>query len=92
MREELAREHNRPATASDALPAVSASPRDPQADLERREAIAQQIETYRGLGTITDAQMQELQAEIAHLDAASRSQMMSRLIRALNSGDIKGRL
>jgi hypothetical protein len=92
VREELARERNRPATANDALPAVSAPPRDPQADLERREAIGQQIENYRAMGAITDTQMQELQAGIAQLDPASRKQMMSRLIRALNSGDIKGRL
>jgi len=36
--------------------------------------------------------MTELQAEIAKLDDASRRQMMSKLVRALNSGDIKGRL
>jgi hypothetical protein len=76
----------------DAAPAVAQRPRDVSADLHRREAIAQQIETYRATGTITDAQMQELQADIAKLDEASRKQMMSRLLRALNSGDIKGRL
>jgi hypothetical protein len=36
--------------------------------------------------------MQELQAGIAQLDDASRKQMMSKLMRALNSGDLKGRL
>jgi len=33
-----------------------------------------------------------LQADIAQLDAASRRQMLSKLTRALNTGEIKGRL
>jgi hypothetical protein len=41
---------------------------------------------------MTDAQMQELQTSIAQLDEAGRKQMMSKLMRALNSGEIKGRL
>lgn len=75
-----------------ATPAVAPRPRNPSADLQQREVVAQQIEAYRATGAITDAQMQELQAEIAKLDDASRKQMMSKLIRSLNSGDIKGRL
>lgn len=54
--------------------------------------IEQRIDAYSAAGSITDSQMQELQAEIAQLDEASRRQMMSRLVRALSSGDIKGRL
>jgi multidrug resistance efflux pump len=65
---------------------------DPSADRQRRESIEQRIEAYSAAGSITDSQMQELQAEIAKLDEASRRQMMSKLVRALNSGDIKGRL
>jgi len=30
------------------------------AELQQRDVVAQQIEAYRGTGTITDAQMQEL--------------------------------
>lgn len=88
VREELAQSDAR----ADPAPTVAPRPRDVSADLHRREVIAQQIEAYRATGTITDAQMQELQADIAKLDEASRKQMMSRLLRALNSGDIKGRL
>jgi TolA-binding protein len=62
------------------------------AGARRREVVAQQIEAHAAAGSITDAQMQELQAEIAQLDDASRKQMMNKLIRTLNSGDIKGRL
>lgn len=90
VREELAR---LPLSAQgNASSSVEAQPRNPSVDVFQRDAVAQQIEAYRGAGTITDAQMQELQTNIAQLDAASRKQMMSKLIRALNSGEIKGRL
>lgn len=69
-----------------------AAVRDEASDRLRQERIAQQIEAYQAAGSITDAQMQELQAQIAGLDDASRKRMMSKLIRAMNSGDIKGRL
>jgi hypothetical protein len=75
-----------------ASPAAAPTPRKPAIDADRREAVAQQIEIYRGVGAITDAQMQELQVEIAQLDGAGRKEMMSKLVRALNSGEIKGRL
>ena len=87
VREELARLQSSAQGTS-----LEAQPHNPSTDLHQREAVAQQIEAYRGAGAITDAQMQELQADIAQLDDASRKQMMSKLIRALNSGEIKGRL
>lgn len=91
LREELAQEHNRP--VADSLPATPAPPHNPSAaELQQRDLVAQQIEAYRAVGTITDSQMQELQADIAKLDAMSRKQMLSKLTRALNTGDIKGRL
>lgn len=98
IREELARLQSRSDTAaSEVRPALAAhagndSARDDSANRYAREAIAQQIETYRAMGSISDAQMLELQAAIAKLDEASRKQMMSRLVRALNAGDLKGRL
>lgn len=67
-------------------------PRNLSLDALRTEAVAQHIEAYRGAGSITDAQMQELQTDIAQLDQAGRKQMMSKLMRALSSGEIKGRL
>lgn len=88
IREELSRLQSAPRPLAEA----SARPRDPAAEQRRRETVAQQIEAYQAAGAISDAQMQELQADIAQLDDASRRQMMSRLMRALNSGDIKGRL
>jgi hypothetical protein len=91
LREELAQEHIRP--VQEPIQPDPARPRTPSpAELQQRDVVAQQIEAYRGTGTITDAQMLELQADIAQLDAASRRQMLSKLTRALNTGEIKGRL
>jgi hypothetical protein len=92
IREELARLQIQPATQGSASPVVATRQRDPVSDARQREVVAQQIEAYAATGAITESQMQELQADIAQLDDASRKQMMSKLIRALNSGDIKGRL
>jgi hypothetical protein len=93
IREELSREHVRPAAANDISPATPKPPRAPTAaDLQQRDAIAQQIEIYRAAGTISETQMLELQSAIATLDDASRTQMMGKLMKALNSGDIRGRL
>lgn len=91
LREELAQEHIRP--VEEPIPTVPSPPRNPStAELQQRDVVAQQIEAYRATGTITDAQMLELQADIAQLDGASRRQMLSKLTRALNAGEIKGRL
>ena len=93
IREELAQQHNRPASVHDTSAAQSAPPRAATAaDIQRRDNIAQRIEAYAAMGAISDTQMMELQTDIARLDPASRRQMMSRLVRALNSGDLKGRL
>lgn len=92
IREELAQQHNRPVEHN----ASAAQPAPPRAataaDLQRRDNISQRIEAYAATGAITDAQMMELQADIARLDPANRRQMMSKLVRSMNSGDIKGRL
>ena len=75
-------------------PAQNATPapaRDVQSELRQRETVAQQIEMYRGIGAIDDAQMTELQEQIATLDDDGRKQVMSKLMRAMNAGEIKGR-
>ena len=58
---------------------------------ERREQVAQQINYYRSVGSISDVDMQKLQLDIARLDPSSRSQMLRELNRALNSGQLEGR-
>jgi hypothetical protein len=91
LREELAQEHIRP--MHEPIPTAPSPSRSPStAELQQRDVVAQQIEAYRATGAITEAQMLELQADIARLDAASRRQMLSKLTRALNTGEIKGRL
>ena len=93
IREELARLqdqlHTQDVVAS---PAVAERPRNESTSREERDAVAQRIENYRAMGSISEVQMLELQAAIVRLDAGSRKQLMSRLIRAWKSGEINGRL
>ena len=58
----------------------------------QREQVAQQLNYYTSVGRISDADMQKLQGEIAKLDEASRTEMLRMLTRALNSGQLEGRL
>ena len=72
--------------------AISASSLD-AAELEyQRDHVSQQIDYYSSVGIISDLEMQQLQMEIAKLDATNRNEVLSQLIRALNSGRLDGRL
>ena len=92
IREELAQLRVRPTQATNGSAKLSARSHDDPAAHSQQELIAQQIETYKAVASITDEQMQELQTGIAQLDAAGRRQMMGKLVQALNSGELKGRL
>jgi hypothetical protein len=64
-----------------------------EAEMEsQRELVSHQLEYYSSVGRITNLEMQQLQTEIAKLDAASRKEMFSQLTRELNSGRLDGRL
>jgi hypothetical protein len=89
IREELAAQRTVQSTGATPPPVAA---RDEESNRVLQERVAQQIEAYQASGSITDAQMQELHVQIAQLDAAGRKRMMSKLIRAMNAGDIKGRL
>ena len=68
---------------------------DPVVEAERearRHDVEQQIEYYSSVGAISTAEMQRLKSEIARLDPDSRIAMMQKLVRALNTGAIDGRL
>ena len=65
---------------------------DPVEMEARREQISQQLEYYTSVGSISDAEMQQLQIDIARLDAKGRTEMLRELTRALNSGRLEGRL
>lgn len=71
-----------------------ASPVDgnPEEAASRREAVAQQLEYYASIGSISDIEMEKLQMDIARLDPASRTEMLRELTRALNSGRLEGQL
>lgn len=58
----------------------------------QRERVAQQLEYHTSVGSISDTDMQKLQGEIAKLDEAGRTEMLSKLTQAMNSGQLEGRL
>jgi len=93
IREELG--SNRPHDAESRYVAEAPILPDPQMDLEyrRRSLIVDERLTYFGqVGQITPAEMESLQADIAQLRPEDREAVFKRLVRALNSGAIKGRL
>ena len=58
----------------------------------QRELVAEQLEFHTSVGSISDTDMQRLQGDIAKLDAAGQKEMLGRLTRALNAGQLDGRL
>jgi hypothetical protein len=77
-----------PAAAAGATPA--ARTRDPEMVRAQRERVDEQIAHYRSVGKITEAQMNDLQRDMALLDPASRKEMLAKLMRAMNAGEIHG--
>ena len=73
-------------------PAAILGPEDETKNQYQRELVAQQLNYHTSVGSISDRDMLKLQGEIAKLDAASRKKMLSELTRALNSGELEGRL
>jgi len=59
---------------------------------EQRNKVAEEIEYYISTGTISEVNMSKLQSEIARLDERGRKQMMSKLVGAINNGQLAGRL
>ncbi len=93
IREELAIQPDGrfgPAKQADAIFAASST--DNAENQYRREQVAQQLNYYVSVGSVSDADMQKLQGEIAKLDEAGRTEMLRNLTRALNSGQLEGRL
>jgi len=50
------------------------------------------VDQYIQTGVISDAEMARLQSQIAKLDPAARRAAMQRIVRAMNSGALDGRL
>jgi len=80
------------APAPDRAAAVPPAPRDAEKDRLQRERVDRVIEHYRSVGAISEAQMAELQNDIAQLDATSRREMLRKLTRAMNAQEITGRM
>ena len=93
VREELAAQLGAlsASNAQDHSAAIS-GPEDEAKYQYQREMVAQQLNYHTSVGSISDSDMLKLQGEIAKLDAASRKEMLSELTRALNSGELEGRL
>ncbi len=80
-------------TEADAQDLSAARP-TPADEAERQyqlEQVAQKIEYFESVGSISDVDMQKLQIEIARLNEAGRKEMLRELTRALNSGRLEGR-
>lgn len=80
-----------PAQASPA-PAPSDIPPAPVASADQVEFINRKVDEYVRAGFISESEMARLQSDIATLDPAARRAAMQRLVRALNSGALDGRL
>lgn len=73
-------------------PMQAAAPRDPERDRAQREYVAAQIAHYRSVGRISDAEMQNLQQDIARLGPADRKAMLATLVQAMNAREIQGQM
>lgn len=56
------------------------------------ERIDQQVDEYIRVGAISDGEMAALQEELGRLDPAARRQLLGKIVRAMNSGKLKGNL
>lgn len=64
--------------------------RDPMQDQEQLDNVAEQLQYYSSVGTISNSEMARLQMDIGRLDEAGRRDMLRKLTQAMNSGAIKG--
>lgn len=93
IREELAAHFvigSEPAGLADT--AIDSQPKNKPANPYQRDLVEQQLDYYASIGQITQKQMEELQSQIAQLDKDSRQEMLRKLVQAMNSGSIDGRL
>lgn len=87
IRDELTAQANSAA----GVPPSTIQMRNPAEDQLRKERLDRQLDDYKRLGVISPMQMQDLQEEMARLDKVSQKAVLRKLMRALNSGEIKGR-
>lgn len=94
IREELTAILQRPAAAP---PKQAQFPPDSRTvdpvELElRRQQVSARLQYHASVGNISTADMQELQLQIAELGEPARTEMLRELVKALNAGQLDGRL
>lgn len=67
-------------------------PRDRAADLDQKDYVTQQLAYLASVGEASRSDMMHLEESIAKLSPADRREMLNRLARAINAGQIKGHL
>ena len=65
---------------------------DPVENAVQLDVVNQELAYYIRAGEISDLEMQNLQSEMARLDKESQKKMLGQLVRALNTGELKGQL
>ena len=73
-------------------PASAASSPAPPSSPDRVEFVNRQVDEYIRAGVISDSEMARLQSDIATLDPAARRAALQKLVRAMNTGALDGRL
>ena len=58
----------------------------------QRELVENKIDDYVTQGSISDQEMSDLQMQLVKLDHSGRKLVLRKLTKALNSGDLEGRL
>jgi hypothetical protein len=56
------------------------------------EIAMDEVDYYVSQGSISDKEMSDLQMQLVKLDQSGRKKVMRKLVQALNSGDLEGRL
>lgn len=93
IREELASHLNsRSGAVNDERAPTASSPINTIDQRAQMDLVARQLEHYKSQGVISESEMQNLQVEIAKLDKPAQKQMLSKLVKAMNSGEIRGAL
>jgi hypothetical protein len=92
IREELsARLATSPGSADTSGSAAAPYPSHPADNSRQLAAVSEQLDRHIAAGSISDADMAALQMEIGKLDKNGQRDMLSKLMKALNSGALQGR-
>jgi hypothetical protein len=78
-------------SSSDSAPAAHGR-RAAAGDPGQTEEVAHALDYYVSVGRISDAEMGRLKSDIARLPDPERRRMLAKLVGALNSGQLEGRL